>query len=241
MTNRSKATPQNTNRVIGYVRVSTDEQARDGVSLEAQAAKVRAYCALYDLELVDVVADPGASAKTLDRPGLQTVLARLRAGEAGGLVVAKLDRLTRSVSDMDRLIRDYFGERARHAVSLQSVADQVDTRTAAGRLVLNVLMSVAQWEREAIGERTRDALAHKASKGERVSGRVPYGFRLADDGVHLESNPDEQEVIATVRELRAAGLSQRGIVAALAKRGLCNREGNRFALAAVQNMLARAA
>src|SRR5438309_2355161 len=77
-------------RVIGYVRVSTDEQASHGVSLAAQAEKVRAYCALYDLELVELIDDPGASAKTLDRPGLARALAALDRGEVEGLVVAKL-------------------------------------------------------------------------------------------------------------------------------------------------------
>src|SRR4051794_7553353 len=97
-------------RVIGYVRVSTDEQARDGVSLAAQIEKVGAYARLYDLELVDIVTDAGASAKTLDRPGFARVLAMLDAGEVDGVVVVKLDRLTRSVADLATLLDGYFGE-----------------------------------------------------------------------------------------------------------------------------------
>src|SRR5262245_9845331 len=97
-------------RVIGYIRVSTEEQATAGVSLSAQAEKVRAYCALYDLTLLEVVEDAGASAKTLERPGLQRALSALRRGEADGVVVAKLDRLTRSVADMATLIDAHFGE-----------------------------------------------------------------------------------------------------------------------------------
>jgi DNA invertase Pin-like site-specific DNA recombinase len=98
----------------------------------------------------------GHSAKSFNRPGLQNALQALRSGKAKGLLIAKLDRLTRSVSDWQTLIDDYFGEKA--GKSLFSVADSIDTRSSAGRLVLNVLLSVAQWEREAIGERTRDAL-----------------------------------------------------------------------------------
>ena len=161
-------------RVIGYVRVSTEEQASHGVSLAAQTEKVRAYCALYDLELVELIDDPGASAKTLARPGLARALAALDRGDADGLVVAKLDRLTRSVADMATLVSDYFGERA--GKSLFSVADSIDTRTAAGRMVLNILVTVSQWEREAIGERTRDALRHKRAIGE-AYGPTPLGYR----------------------------------------------------------------
>ena len=141
-------------RVVGYVRVSTEEQASHGVSLAAQTAKIRAYAALYELELVDVVEDAGQSAKTLNRPGLQQALTMSRSGAAQGLLVAKLYRMSRSVSDVATLIDSYFGDRARYQATLLPVADQVDTRTAAGRLVLNVLAAVSQWEREAIGERT---------------------------------------------------------------------------------------
>ena len=89
-----------------------DRVRRERVSLAAQTENVRAYCSLYDIKLLEIIEDPGASAKTLDRPGLQRVLAALRKGEVQGLVVAKLDRLTRSVADMAALIDSYFGERA---------------------------------------------------------------------------------------------------------------------------------
>jgi len=155
--------------------VSTDEQADKGVSLAAQRAKVEAYCRLYDLELVTVIEDGGQSGKTLKRPGLQTALTMLRKEEAAGLVIAKLDRLTRSVIDGGTLIADYFGDKGSQ---LLSVEDHIDTRSAAGRLVLNVLLSVSQWEREAIGERTKTALRHKIAKGQRC-GKVRFGYDLA--------------------------------------------------------------
>ena len=170
-------------QVIGYVRVSTEEQSNHGVSLEAQKAKLTAYAALYGLQIVETIEDAGQSAKSLKRPGLQRALEMLRTGRAEGLLIAKLGRLSRSVADWNQLIDCYFGERA--GCQLFSVADCIDTRTAAGRLVLNVLMSVAQWEREAIGERTKDALSHKRSKLERVSGNIPFGWTLDGDGVAL--------------------------------------------------------
>ena len=104
------------------------------------------------------------------------------------------------------------------------MADSIDTRTAAGRLVLNVLMSVAAWEREATGERTRDALRHKIRSRERV-GKVLYGFDLAADGCALTPNPVEQSAIALMRELRAAGLTLRAIAAELTTRGIATKAG----------------
>ena len=195
-------------KVVAYVRVSTDEQATSGQSLEAQRTKLTAYADLYDLDLVEVVVDAGESAKSLKRPGLQHALGLIRAGEAEGLVIAKLDRLTRSIADWQILIDGYFGERA--GKQLFSVGDSIDTRTAAGRLVLNVLLSVAQWEREAIGERTKEVLQQKISRGERC-GKVRYGCDLADDGRTLLPNTTEIEAIAVMQELRASGQSYRKI------------------------------
>jgi site-specific DNA recombinase len=221
-------------RAIGYIRVSTDEQAVDGVSLRTQEEKVRAYAALYDLDLVDVVVDAGQSAKTLDRPGLRRVLDLLRSGKVDGVVVAKLDRLTRSVADLNRLIEEHFSERAGR--QLWSVGDSIDTRSAAGRLVLNILASVSQWERETIGERTRDAMQSKRLRRERV-GSIPFGFRLDDDGVHLVEDADEQEVVALVKQLRSSGMSYRQIVVELNGRGIPSKQGGKWHLQSVQRIL----
>lgn len=127
-------------RTIAYLRVSTEKQADRGVSLDAQRAKVKAYAELFDLELTETIVDAGESAKHLDRPGLQRALAMLKAGEADALLVVKLDRLTRSVRDLGHLVEKYF---APGKAALLSVGEQIDTRSAAGRLVLNVLASVS--------------------------------------------------------------------------------------------------
>lgn len=224
-------------RVLGYIRVSTEEQAVNGQSLDTQRSKLEAYAALYDLELAEVIVDAGMSAKTLNRPGLQEALAKLRKGDADGLLIAKLDRLSRSVKDWNSLIDAYFGEKAGR--QLFSVADSIDTRTAAGRLVLNVLMSVAQWERETIGERTKDALRFKISKGERC-GRVRFGYNLAADGKNLVPNPVEQEAIGLMRELRTAGKSYPAIAAELNTRGVQTKEGRPWLPMTVRNILMRA-
>jgi DNA invertase Pin-like site-specific DNA recombinase len=203
--------------------VSTIEQADSGISLDAQIAKMQAYARLYDLEIVETIQDPGESGKTLNRPGLQRALTLLKSGKADGVLIVKLDRLTRSIADWQDLIDAYFGERG--GKQLLSVNDSIDTRTAAGRLVLNVLITVAQWERETIGERTRDALQHKIRNGQRV-GKVRYGFDLATDGVTLLENPGEQQIIAMMRDLRAAGRTLRQIAAELTARNIPSKEGN---------------
>lgn len=226
-------------KVIGYIRVSTEEQATSGQSLDAQREKAKAYAALYDLQLVEIIEDAGISAKSLNRPGLQRALAMLDSGAVDGLLIVKLDRLTRSVADWQKLIDGYFGEKA--GKSLFSVADSIDTRTAAGRLVLNVLLSVAQWERETIAERTKDALQHKIRTGQRC-GRVRYGYDLAGDGTTLVANDDQQQALVLVRELKAAGKSLRDIAAELTSRGIPTKEGKAaWTHTAVNRILQRAA
>jgi len=225
-------------KAIGYVRVSTEEQATDGVSLGAQRAKITAYADLYEIDLVAIIEDAGQSAKTLNRPGLQEALELLNKGQAEGLLIAKLDRLSRSVVDWNQLIDGYFGEKA--GKNIWSVADSIDTTTAAGRLVLNVLMSVAQWERETIGERTKDALQHKKSMGERV-GQIPYGFDLASDGKNLNENPEQQKVIVLMKSLRETGMSFSQIGRELEERGIpTQKAGRRWTHKNVASILRRA-
>src|SRR5438132_4732920 len=124
MSRTSKIAADST-KAIGYIRVSTDKQAEHGVSLEAQQAKLTQYAALYDIELVEVIVDAGVSAKTLDRPGLQRALGMLRKVQTHALLVAKLDRLTRSVEDLGELIRTVF---VPGKADLLSVGEQIDTR-----------------------------------------------------------------------------------------------------------------
>lgn len=225
-------------KVILYARVSTAEQANDGISLEAQTSKMEAYASLYDLEVVEVIVDAGESAKTLKRLGLQRALQLLRKGAAEGLVITKLDRLTRNVGDWQRLIDNYFGEKP--GKQLFSVSDSIDTRTAAGRLVLNVLLSVAQWEREATAERTRDALQYKIRCGERC-GKVRFGCDLADDGKTLIPSADEQDAIELMVSLRRDGCTYRAIAATLTERGIRTKEGGDWNHNSVYSIIKRMA
>jgi DNA invertase Pin-like site-specific DNA recombinase len=219
-------------RAIGYARVSTDKQAERGVSLEAQTAKVQAMAAVQDAELVDMIVDAGESAKSLNRPGMARLLSLVDAGAVDTVIIAKLDRLTRSVKDLAELLARF----QKHGVSLVSVAESLDTGSAAGRLVLNIMVSVSQWEREAIGERTRTAMSYKKSQGERV-GAVPFGYRLASDGVHLEAEQPEQEIISHIRALSHDGNTTRRIAEQLNQEGYRLRRGAKWTFGRVAQIL----
>lgn len=227
-------------RVIAYVRVSSEGQAEDGVSLAAQRARVEAYALAMDLELVGVEEDAGYSAKTLvGRRGLERALKALEQERADGLLVAKLDRLTRSVRDLGHLVDRYF---ASHW-SLLSVSDSIDTRTAAGRLILNVLTSVAQWEREATAERTREALAHLKAEGVKIGGEA-FGWRRSDaldeDGRRVIVFDDEEvATIVRICQLRASGASLRAIAIALNAEGRKTKRGGRWDATTVRKILGR--
>jgi site-specific DNA recombinase len=221
-------------KAIGYIRVSTDQQADHGVSLDAQRERVRAMATVQGAELFDVIVDGGESAKSMNRPGLQRALSLVNTGKVQAVIVAKLDRLTRSVKDLCALLETF----EKRGVALISVAESLDTGSAAGRLVITIMAAVSQWEREAIGERTREALRHKRSKGQRV-GNVAYGFRLAADGVHLEADPGEQCVLAEIRQLRQDGMALRGIAAALNHRAYSTRRGTAWRLESVARVLER--
>jgi DNA invertase Pin-like site-specific DNA recombinase len=223
-------------KAIGYVRVSTDKQAERGVSLEAQAEKIRAMAVVHNAKLAEIIVDGGESAKSLNRPGMARLLAMVDAGEVQTVIIAKLDRLTRSVKDLCTLLERF----ERRGVALVSVAESLDTSSAAGRLVLNVMTAVSQWEREAIGERTRDAMRHKRSNGERI-GNIAYGYRLAADGRHLEEDPGEQTVLAEIRRFRRGGATLRGIAAALNHRTLQTRRGTAWRLESVARIVKQGA
>lgn len=228
-------------RVIGYVRVSTEHQADGGISLDAQRAKLTAYAVAMDLDLVAIIEDAGLSAKSLDRPGLTRALAMLDAGAADAILVTKLDRLTRSVKDLGDLCERYFTS----GPALLSVGDSIDTRSAAGRLVLNVLTSVAQWEREACAERTREALAQLKRQGVKL-GRAPLGARHceATDAAGrrvVAEDAGELVTVARMRELRAERLSLREIAATLTDEGYRTKRGGEWHASTVRAVLDRAA
>lgn len=225
-------------RAVAYVRVSTEEQANEGVSLEAQEVKVRAYCALRGLELVELVIDAGVSAgKGLNtREGGARVLDLVKGRKVEAVVAMKLDRLFRDASDCLSVTAAW--DKASVSLHLVDMGGQaVDTSSAMGRFFLTIMAGAAEMERNQIRERTRMAMAHKRSKHELV-GAVPYGLRVADDGVTLVEVAAEQCVIVEARALRSAGLSLRAVAAELDRKSLHARNGGAFAAEQVRRMVA---
>jgi site-specific DNA recombinase len=159
---------------IGYVRVSTDDQAKEGVSLDNQKSKIEAHCLLKDLELREVIEDAGISAKNLRRPGVQKVLKPARRREIDAVVVYKLDRIFRSTVDALETTKAFD----KWGVSFHSIEETLDTRSAMGRFFFTLTAALAEMERRLIGERTKAALAHKRSKSERREGMSPLAMIL---------------------------------------------------------------
>jgi site-specific DNA recombinase len=216
--------------VVGYIRVSTDDQAREGVSLAAQEERIRARCVADGRPLARVVRDAGKSAKTLDRLGWKRIEAGIESGTIGTVVVLKLDRLTRSVGDLGDLLTLF----AKRKVTLVSVTESLDTSTATGELIVNILGSVAQWERKAIAERTVIALAHLRKNG-KVYGRIPYGFFRLDDVLARDGR--QQRVIRTMRGMRATGYTFQAIADKLNRLEVKPPRGKAWYPSSVRNVL----
>lgn len=203
-----------------YIRVSTEEQATEGVSISAQTAKLTAWCLANDYELLEVFTDAGLSGGRADnRPALQAAI-ELACRTKSALLVYSLSRLARSTKDTIAI-----GERLDKAgADLVSLSEKIDTTSAAGKMVFRMLAVMAEFERDQVSERTKFAMAHKRSKGERV-GTIPYGFDLDSDGVALVANEAEQHAIAAMRELRSRGMSYRKIADQLENDGHLTKKG----------------
>ena len=195
-------------KAVGYIRVSTEDQAREGVSLDNQAAKIKSYASLNDLELVEVIRDEGASGKSLDRAGMIRLLDMVQKGIVDAVIVYKLDRLSRKTIDTLNLIEKIEGQ----GIAFHSISEKVDTKSATGKFFLTIISAMAQMERDLIAERTKDALSHKKDKGE-WCGRVPFGFRIEDN--HLVEDLEQIKVIQKAKRLRRSGKSMRDIANAV--------------------------
>lgn len=218
-------------KATGYIRVSTQGQVDDGVSVEMQEAKIKQWAALNDAELVGIQVDEGLSGKNTARPGLQAALAEAKAHK-GALVVYSLSRLSRSTRDTLELA-DRLEKSGADLVVLQ---EKVDTTTPSGRMVFRMLAAMNEFEREQLAERTSQAMQHMKAQGRRV-GSVPHGYKVAKDGKHLVAEKKEQEVLRQVKELRAQGWTLQAISAELAKRGTFNRAGRPFNAKSIRSMV----
>jgi site-specific DNA recombinase len=215
-------------KAVGYIRVSTEDQAREGVSLDNQRHRIELFCAAKEWELDHIYSDEGKTGSNLNREGVQELISDCEAHKVDVVVIYKLDRLTRKVRDLGYLI-DLF---EKCGVAFSSVTDNFDTTTASGKLILNILGSVAQWERDIISERTRDALAHKKDQRE-IYSPVPQGFDLSESG-ELVENGAELSVIKRIKRLRSEGFSYWKIARRLNQAGITTKRGARWYPASVR-------
>ena len=161
---KPRQTTQTPPRVIAYLRVSTAEQGKSGLGLEAQRQALRVEAARRGWSDVEFIADDGFSAKNLTRPGIENALAKLTGGSRNTLLVAKLDRISRSLFDFTGLL-----ERARReGWTLVALDAPVDPSSPSGEMLVNLLAAFAQFERRLVGQRTRAALQVAKGRGQRL-------------------------------------------------------------------------
>jgi DNA invertase Pin-like site-specific DNA recombinase len=201
---------------MGYTRVSTEEQAEGGPSLGAQARTIRAAVKASGDQLVEVIEDAGVSGKDCNRDGLQRALRMLTEGEADGLIAVALDRLTRNTADMAALM-EWFGH---HHYTLRLLDVGVDSSTAAGEVVLNVMAAVAQMIRKQTGEKTRAVLRDMKSRG------LPISRPAAPS-----------PIVERVQSLYADGLGFTAIARLLEAEGVPTARGGAWQASTIQSTL----
>ena len=195
------------NKAIGYCRVSTQEQAREGISLEAQEDKIKKYAQLHGLELMEIIKDKGKSGKDLNREGIQKVIALCRGRKIQHVIVYKIDRLTRRTLDLLMLIEHIFKP---NGVEFHSITEKIDTSTPQGKFFLTIVGAMAQMERDLISERTREALRYKKQHLQVYSRIPPLGFDR--DNGRLKPNDHELKIVQLIYDLKQKGLSYQAIV-----------------------------
>lgn len=204
-------------RAIGYVRVSTDEQARSGLGLEAQEQAIRAAAEQRGWELVDVITDAGLSGRKANRPGLVEAKARMKRREADLLVVAKLDRLSRSVRDGANTLE----VAEKQGWGLVDLGSGVDMSIPEGVMVANMLMAAAQYEAQIGGVRTKEGLAAAKARGVKLGRQTAY--------------PDA--LLERIRGMHQNGMPLRGIADALTADGVTTARGGRWHASSVRSVL----
>lgn len=232
-------------KAIGYIRVSTEKQKDAGVSLDAQRASILEYCQTHDIELLDVLSDPGESGTSLtDRPEAVRAIA-LACQHKASLVAYSLSRLFRNTIEALQNLDTLEAAGAR----LASITELVDTSTAAGRFTVTIFFARDEWEARAIGERTSTALRHKARTGQRVSKNATYGHRLAvaarwdekkkRDVIDQEIDPVESRAVDLICELRSKKYSRQAIGRKLFALGHKSRSGTVLSSKTIGKILER--
>lgn len=220
-------------KAIGYIRVSTEQQADEGVSLDAQKAKIAAWCVAndYQLDEASLFIDAGISGKTMNkRPGLAKALAAVKKSDA--LVVYSLSRLARSTKDTLVIAEQIDAKKA----DLVSLCEKLDTTTAAGRMMFKMLAVLADFERDLVGERTKAALNHKKASGE-VYSPTPFGFEAINGKLHQVEA--EAAVVQEILAMRNQGATLGVIADNLNSRRIEGKRGGKWFPSTVRYLIQR--
>ena len=209
-------------KAVAYIRVSTEDQANKGVSLSAQEEKIRSYALVYDLEITELIKDAGFSAKNMNRPGIKNLISLMQKKTIEAVIVSKLDRLTRNIKDLSEIVE----LSNKKGIVLISVGEHLDSESAAGRMIVNMIGVIANWEREVIGERTATSLRFKRDSGLRYNAEPLYGFR--HNGKKLEKVEDELEIIESISLLYQKGISYTRIASRLNRMRKHTRSGGKW-------------
>lgn len=221
-------------QAVAYIRVSTEQQAQEGVSLDAQRAKIEHWCSANGYELAGVFVDAGVSGKRMDtRPELLKALASLKKGTA--LVAYSLSRLARSTKHLIEISELVAKKKA----DLVSLTESIDTTTATGRAMFQMLGVMAELERGLIAERTTNALQFKKRSGQRYCNQTPYGFESIEG--RLVEVQQESAVVAEIQAARIQGQTLQAIADALNGRGIPTKMGRQWQPATIHLLLKRSA
>lgn len=225
-------------RVVAYVRCSTVEQANDGMSLDAQRARIAAWADAVGAEVVEVVEDAGVSGgKALSaRPGGARIAALLdsRRPTVDAVAVLRLDRLGRDAGETIALLRRFRSS----AVGLVSISDRIDLATPQGRAMAQMGAVFAELEKALIGQRTAEALGELRAQG-RAYGPTPFGWRATEG--RLEADEDEQDTLAVIGRLRDEGMGYARVAAALNAEGRASKRGAPWQAMSVRSVVLTAA
>jgi len=216
-----------------YVRVSTDEQAREGFSIAAQKERLKAFCQSQGWEITEMYVEEGASAKDLNRPVMKRLLLDVKKNKFDLVLVYRLDRLTRSVLDLYNLLQTF----EKYNVAFKSATEVYDTSTAMGRLFITLVAALAQWERENLAERVKFGIFQMIDEGKKPGGHNLYGYKYNNGELKAEIVEEEAQIVRKIFSWYAEGYGYRSIARRLDAAGIKPRMADQWTSPTIRQML----
>gem|GEM_PF-221689 len=218
-------------KVVGYVRVSSASQAEEGISIPAQKEKIHQWANLHDAEILEIFEDNGISGVKSNRPGLKSAM-ELACKEKAVFVVYSLSRFSRSTTDTLKLTNQL----QKAGAELVSVSEQIDTLSAAGKMVFRILAVLNEFEIEQGGERTKSALQYRRNQGKKLGGLVPFGYEADEEGL-LTENESEQQIIQQIQKKHESGWKYVRIARWLNTNDIKTKTGKSWQIQTVKNII----